>query len=71
MERFREVLQEIGPPGKEELGSAVLTDFVVMAAWMDEDGERWLSRMYPPETPYWVAIGMLRDGELGDWRSEE
>jgi hypothetical protein len=41
-----------------DTGHAVLTGWALVAEWMDEAGERWLSKAYAPGTAVWEAKGM-------------
>lgn len=49
---------------------AVLTGWVIVAEWMDDEGERWLSRAYSASLPSWTADGMLHEGIYGEWDDE-
>jgi hypothetical protein len=46
---------------------AVLTGWVLIAEWMDEDGERWLSKGHAAHTAHWSAKGMLHEALFGEW----
>ena len=50
---------------------AVLTSWVVIAEFMDEDGKKWLSRADSEGTTQWHREGMLWDAlHAGDWEPE-
>ena len=48
-------------------GGAILTSWVVIAEWMDNDGERYLSHCRAPSTTSWTAHGMMHDVLHGEW----
>jgi hypothetical protein len=63
-------LQQQGPPREDEdvpEGAAVLTGWVVVAEWMDEDGTRWLSRGWSASKAKWEADGMIHEVLYGKW----
>ncbi len=41
-----------------QTGAAMVTDYVVVAACVDEDGSRYLANYVSPGLPYWTAVGM-------------
>lgn len=51
-------------------GRAVLTGWALVAEWMDEDGERWLTKAHAATTPQWAADGMHHQALHGDWPGE-
>lgn len=55
--------------GKED--GAILTGWVLVAEWMDPQGERWLSRGHAASTTQWSANGMSHEALYGDWDSED
>lgn len=61
-------LQEIGPADMGEK-SAVLVGWVLVCDWMDEDGERWLSKGHSASIPAWVAAGLHHEALNGTWPS--
>jgi hypothetical protein len=44
---------------------------VVLAEWMDKDGERYLSHCRSASTTAWTARGMMHDVLHGDWSGRE
>jgi hypothetical protein len=60
---IHEALQQHMPMG----GKAVLTGWVVVAEWMDEHGERWISKGHAPATTGWAAKGMHHEALHGEW----
>lgn len=48
-------------PVMEASGGAILTGWVVLAEWMDKDGERYLSSCRAESTSPWAARGMMHD----------
>jgi len=48
-------------------GYAVLTGWALVAEWMDERGERWLSKGHAAGTALWAAKGMMHEALHGDW----
>jgi hypothetical protein len=62
-EAIHEAIQQNAPIGKH----AVLTGWAVVAEWMDEDGERWLSRAHAASTTIWSANGMHHEALHGEW----
>lgn len=58
-------LQEIGPADITK--RAVLTGWAIVCDWMDEDGERWLSKAHSATVPAWVAQGYYHEALYGDW----
>lgn len=41
-----------------QTGAALVTDYLVIAACIDEDGTQYLANYISPGLPYWVALGM-------------
>lgn len=62
---IHERIQELGPPDIDK--SAVLVGWVMVCDWMDEDGERWLSKGHSSSIPTWTAEGMHHEALYGDW----
>lgn len=68
-----ELLQRQGPPPPDDddgdgiRGQAICTGWVLVSEWMDETGERWLSRGWAPSKAKWEADGMLHESLYGDW----
>lgn len=60
---IHEAIQGHMPMGKE----AVLTGWVIVAEWMDHEGERWLSKGRAASTPAWTANGMHHEAIHGGW----
>ncbi len=64
-DKLHEAIQEAGPeitrPG------SLLTGWVLICEWMDDEGERWLSKGHCASTAPWQAEGMLHRGLYGDW----
>lgn len=56
---------------KDASGGAILTGWVVVAEWMDKDGDRWLSKCRAATTTAWTADGMMHDGLHRDWPARE
>jgi hypothetical protein len=62
-----DAIQRLATP--EDHPNALLNGFVLIAEWVDESGERWLTRGLPPTQPDWVNTGYLLAGL--DWDEEE
>lgn len=60
---IHEALQRHMPKGQD----AILTGWVVVAEWVDHDGERWLSKAHAESTATWVADGMHHEAIYGNW----
>jgi hypothetical protein len=65
-ELIHRTLQEAGPINSEDK-AAVLTGWAVVAEWMDEDGERWLTKSHAATVPCWTASGYHHEALYGDW----
>jgi hypothetical protein len=48
----------------------VLTQWVVVAEWMDGTGSRWLSKLHSESTTKWAANGMYHEALYGAWPEE-
>lgn len=74
-EAITDLLQQQGPPKNDDVdidapnpeGSAICTGWVLVAEWMDETGERWISKGHAPSKAKWEADGMLHEALYGDW----
>lgn len=62
---LHEFLQGQGPKDVEK--QAVLVGWVVVSDWMDEDGDRWLSKAHSASIPEWAAAGLHHEALHGDW----
>jgi hypothetical protein len=62
-----EAIQQNLPTGRE----AILTGWVVVAEWMDHQGERWLSKGYSASLTAWSARGMHHEVLYGNWPDAE
>lgn len=51
----------------DETDGAMLTGWVMVAEWMDQSGERWLSKGHAAHTAHWSAKGMMHEALYGDW----
>jgi len=70
-DRIHEVLQEVGVLNghEDEDRRALLTGWVVVTEWIDEDGETWLSKAHSASVLHWAANGMHHEALYGDWPS--
>lgn len=50
---------------------AILTGWALVAEWMDDKGDRWLSRAHAASTTSWSANGMHHEVLYGDWDQDE
>jgi hypothetical protein len=55
----------------ERAAGALLTGWVVVQAWVDPSGERWLTRAHAAELPTWGAVGLHHEALYGDWDDPE
>lgn len=62
-------LQDQGPPDFDR--PAVLTGWVIVADWMDDEGERWLTRGYSSSLAKWHAFGLLHEALFGNWAEDD
>lgn len=46
---------------------ALLTGWVLVAEWLDHDGERWLTKAHAASTSSWTARGMHHEAIYGGW----
>jgi hypothetical protein len=61
-DRVHEAIQAV-----RSVEDGLLTGWVVVAEWMDESGERWLSKTHATGTASWAAKGMMHEALFGDW----
>lgn len=70
-EALTRFLQEQGPPREDDErnpeGAVILTGWVIVSDWMDETGERWITRGYSASKAKWEADGMLHEVLYGGW----
>lgn len=62
-------LQEIGPADID--GATVLTGWVLVCEWMDESGNKWLSKAHSASVTAWAAAGLHHEALYGDWPDGE
>lgn len=62
---IQETLQTLGRPGGD--GSALLVGWALVTEWMDERGERWLTKAHSASVTHWAANGMHHEALYGDW----
>ncbi|HYJ33759.1 MAG TPA: hypothetical protein VE326_11115 [Candidatus Binatia bacterium] len=43
---------------------AYCSGWVLVASWMDSDGDYWLTRLSDDRQPRWQTIGMLRTAQI-------
>lgn len=67
----REALHEFLQNDLASERPAVLTGWVVVAEWMDDDGEKWLSRAHSASLTEWHANGLHHEALYGDWPIDE
>lgn len=60
---IHDAIQQHAPIGSE----AVLTGWVMVAEWIDHQGERWLSKAHAESTTSWSAKGMHHEALHGQW----
>lgn len=71
-DRLHAFLQSEGPPDPEQnQRGALLTGWVVVSAWVDPDGERWIAKAHAAELTYWAANGLHHEALYGDWDDDE
>lgn len=68
---IHERLQEVGVINGREGKAAVLTAWAVVTEWMDEDGEKWLTKSHSASIPTWTAGGFHHEALYGDWPDAE
>jgi hypothetical protein len=66
---IHDAIQTHAPIARAE--GAILTGWIVVAEWMAQDGERWLSKAYASATPQWTATGMIYEVLHGEWPKED
>ena len=62
---IHQTIQELGPAGMEK--QAVLVGWAIVCDWMDEDGERWLSKAHSASLPTWSADGLHHAALYDHW----
>jgi len=61
-ETLHELIQSVRPDMDEErLEGSLLAGWVLVAEWMDREGDRWLSRISHPGCTKWQREGYLHD----------
>lgn len=68
-DQIHATIQELGPADIEK--QAVLVGWVIVCDWMDEDGDRWLSKAHSASVPEWSANGMHHEALYGDWPARD
>ena len=63
---IHEAIQKHAPRGQD----AILTGWVLVAEWIDHEGERWLSKAHAASTANWTARGMHHEALYGDWPAD-
>lgn len=58
-------IQQAGP--EFDSGHAVLTGWAMVAEWMDEQGERWLSRAHAAGMTSWAVKSLHHEALYGEW----
>jgi hypothetical protein len=64
-------LQDTGPINGQEGKAAVLTAWVVVTEWMDEDGCKWLSKCHSSSIADWTAKGFHHEALFGEFPAAE
>lgn len=64
---IHDAIQEHAPRGQD----AVLTGWVMVAEWIDHQGERWLTKGHSQSTANWAASGMYHEALYGEWPSPD
>lgn len=64
-------LQEQGPAIDNPEKHAVLVGWAIVLDWMDEDGDRWLSKAHSASLPSWLASGLHHEALFGTWPDAE
>lgn len=64
-EAIHAAIQASGP--EFDTGHTVLTGWALVAEWMDEHGERWLSKVHSAGKAHWEANGMHHEVLYGNW----
>ena len=58
-------------PGLAEKQNAMLSGWLLVTEWIDEDGQRWMAHMGDDESPAWTRMGFLKAAMLdeeGRWQ---
>lgn len=61
------LIQKQGPAGVDR--NAVLVGWAIITDWMDDEGERWLTKAHSASIPVWSANGLHHEALYGDWPS--
>lgn len=71
--RISGAVQEDGPDFEGTV--ATLTGWVIVAEWMDSEGQKWLSKNSADaageQLTLWQTKGMLHEALFGDWQQPE
>lgn len=72
----KEIHEAIAASRDGELEEAVLVNAIVVAEWVDLDGNRWISRIATTEggdrtPPAWTSEGLLHHALFADWTGED
>lgn len=68
---IHEALQAIGPVSMDEEKATVLTGWAIVAEWMDESGEKWLTKSHSASLATWTAAGFHHEALFGAWPDAE
>jgi hypothetical protein len=64
---LHEAIQKHAPTGQ----NAVLTGWALVAEWMDEDGDRWITKTHAAAVTHWTANGMYHEALHGPWPRDD
>ena len=76
-ERIHSAIQDEAPSvvdDEDEAKPAILTNWIAICEWVDERGEKMLSRWQSPGTPGWHVRGLLHEALFnwtGPWQAVE
>lgn len=67
-DRLDAFLSELGPDLERP---AVLTGWAIVTEWMDDEGDRWLSKAHAASLAMWHADGLHHAALYDDWPDDD
>lgn len=66
---LHDFLQQQGAPDIDR--PAILVAWAIVLEWMDDNGERWLSKGHASNISTWHAAGMHHEALYGEWPGDD
>lgn len=68
---YRDNIHQVLAENSPHAGAAILTGWVLVTEWMDDQDVKWLAKAHSSSLSSWTANGFHHEALYGDWPDDE